>query len=105
MYRFFIILTGIILLACNSKRTSAGDKATGADSSMVMVNTVWPKEDENEFLAGCIESLKDKLPEDSAYMHCNCVLKQLKQKFPNMDSAANYLMDTAKAAAIAANCK
>lgn len=105
MYRYFILLATVIVLACNSKQSSAETKVKGADSSMVSAGAVWPKEDENEFLSGCIESLKGKLPEDSAFIQCNCVLKQLKQKFPNMDSASSFLMDTVKAAAIAANCR
>jgi len=65
----------------------------------------WSEEDEKEFLSGCIENTGGKMDEATAYANCKCVLDQLKRSFPNMDSAANVLMDTAKAATFAARCK
>ena len=102
MQYFSFLLLLLLAFSCKSKPESA--KINSKDS--IPVNTVaWPKEEENEFLADCVEKAMANLPEDSAYMRCNCVLKQLKQQYPSLDSASTALLDTARAAALAANCR
>ena len=90
-----IVLTGLMfLLACNNDSAS-GNK----DSENAGKGFVWTTEDDNEFLADCIEEAKANFNygEDTAYIKCNCALKQLKTKYQNYDSVEVALNDTAKA--------
>ena len=89
----------MLLAACN---TNAPGSEKGGDTAKLHA---WSKEDENEFLAGCVENAAVNIREDSAYAHCKCVLLQLKAAFPSMDSAASMLMDSTKAAVYAQKCR
>ena len=97
----FLITT--FAIACNS---SANKTDTGkTDSTNTKSTFSWSREDELEFLAGCVDNAKVKLGDTLAYAQCNCVLEKLQQTFPSLDSAAGTLSDTTKAAAFASQCK
>ena len=87
----------------NSKNSPAAGDVKGSDTAAAKSFT-WNSEDEKEFLAQCVESAKANINDTTAYAHCKCVLEQLKQVYPNMDSVA-AVMDTAMAKKYAANCK
>ena len=93
-----IFIYAVILIACNN---SEGSK-TGSDNSDRAFN--WSKEDENEFLSGCIDETKGRYSEDTAYIYCNCVLGKVKQRFPSADSAASVLIDSSSAAEFTKDC-
>lgn len=106
MFKISALLTVLFLTACNSnssESSSTSDSSKNANSSATTVST-WSKEDENEFLDGCIENAKVRLGLDTAYIYCNCVLKQIEQEFPTMDSASTALLDTTRAAAFTEKC-
>ena len=98
--KILILLFLLAFAACNSKTS----KQKGADSSAAQSYN-WSQEEQNEFLTGCTDSAKVKMDEAAAFAYCNCVLKQLKQSYPSMDSAAPALMNVQKAAEFVANCK
>ena len=81
-----------IFCACNNDSTSSSAKKESANGF------VWTTEDDNEFLADCIEEAKAnfKYGEDTAYTKCNCALKQLKTKYQNYDSVEVALNDKAR---------
>jgi hypothetical protein len=101
-----ILFLALLFASCNS----SGPSSNGKDSANVQNSkdggsSAWTKEDENEFLAGCIDEAKARYPEDTAFIYCNCVLKQLKKNFPSMDSASVALTDSSRAVAFTKNCK
>ena len=104
MIKLFLSLAVLVILACNSSTPSADDTKQGTDNAVTKAYT-WTDEEEKEFLAGCVDNAKTSVSDTAAYAHCKCVLDQLKQAFPNMDSASAIIMDTAKAAAYVAKCK
>ena len=104
MIKLFLLLAVIIILSCNSSTPSADGTEPGTDSAVTKAYT-WTDEEEKEFLAGCVDNAKKNVSDTAAYAHCKCVLDQLKQAFPNMDSASAIIIDTAKAAAYVAKCK
>ena len=97
----FFLLLALAFAACNSKSSSKQKEADTASAQSYN----WSQEEQNEFLTGCTDSAKVKMDETAAFAYCNCVLKQLKKTYPNMDSAAPALMDVQKAAEFIANCK
>ncbi len=104
MIKLFLSLTILLLLACNNSNTPSTDATTpGSDS--VTKSYTWTNEEEKEFLAGCVDNAKANVSDTTAYAYCKCVLDQLKQAFPSMDSASAIIMDTTKAAAYVAKCK
>ena len=105
MSKLFLSLTLFVLLACNSSTTPSADDTKAGNDSAVTKSYTWTDEEEKEFLAGCVDNAKTSLNDTTAYAHCKCVLDQLKQSFPNMDSASAIIMDTVKAAAYVAKCK
>jgi hypothetical protein len=102
---FKIILAAVIFTfaACNTTPGS-GKKNSQKDSSAV-TGYKWSADEENEFLSGCVDSAKTKMGEAAAFAQCKCILNQLKQNFPNMDSAAPALMDVKRVAAFVEKCK
>jgi len=105
MSKLFLSLTLFVILACNSSTTSSADNTKPGTDSTVAKAYTWTDEEEKEFLAGCVDNAKTSVSDTAAYAHCKCVLDQLKQAFPNMDSASAIIMDTTKAAAYVAKCK
>ena len=101
MFKLFLPLAILFIVACNNSKKSPDSK--GSDTTGAKSFT-WNSEDEKEFLAQCVESAKANINDTTAYAHCKCVLEQLKQVYPNMDSVA-AVMDTAMAKKYAANCK
>ena len=102
MFKLFLSLVFISIVACNPKSKSTPAAAT---SDSAATTYTWNNDDEKEFLAGCVENAKTNLGDTAAYKQCYCVLKQLKQKYANLDSAANHLTDSTQVAAYTANCK
>lgn len=105
MNKLFLLLTFFLIIACNNSKTPSADDATTGTDSAVAKSYTWTDEEEKEFLAGCVDNAKANVSDTTAYAYCKCVLDQLKQAFPNMDSASAIIMDTTKAAAYVAKCK
>lgn len=103
MSRILLLLFVSLALACNS--SSKKSEAPKEDSTSKAKSYSWTKEEERDFLAGCVDNAKGKLGDTLAFAQCNCVLSKLKESFPSLDSASPTLMDSAKAAAIASKCK
>lgn len=101
MFKFLAFV--IVLAACNTGPGS-GKNAVQIDSK-VKQGFNWSKEEENEFLLGCVDSAKVKMDEAAAFAQCKCILGQLKQNFPSMDSAAPALMDVKRVATFVEMCK
>jgi len=99
MSKVLFLLSILFMAACNTNAPGSDKKGDTAALH------AWSQEDENEFLAGCVDNAAERLPQDSAYAYCKCVLLQLKGVFPSMDSAASILMDSARAAAYAQKCR
>ncbi|MGZ5189723.1 MAG: hypothetical protein ACXWCZ_01820 [Flavisolibacter sp.] len=92
-----ILLTGLLFLfACNNDSASS---SANKDSANASKGFVWTTEDDNEFLADCIEEAKANFNygEDTAFIRCNCALKQLKTTYQNYDSVEVALNDTSRA--------
>lgn len=106
MIKFFLSIFILSLVACNSnsKDSSAATDSTNAVNTTAKTYT-WTDEEEKDFLAGCVDNAKVRLSDTAAYAYCKCVLGQLKQAFPNMDTAAVVLMDSTKAAVYVGKCK
>ena len=103
MFKLVLLLAIFLIAACNnSKNSPAAGDLKGSDTTAKSFS--WNSEDEKEFLAQCVESAKGNVNDTTAYAHCKCVLEQLKQVYPNMDSVA-AVMDTAMAKKYASNCK
>ena len=101
----FIILSFFVFTACsNSGSGDHKEKDSGNQNNGTYNSADWPKEKENVLLDDCIEELKGKMSQDTAYTYCNCVLKQLKKDFPNIDSASSALNDSSRAARYVAPC-
>lgn len=91
-----IILTSVaFLFSCNN---DSGSSSANKDSANAGKGFVWTTEDDNEFLQDCIEEAKANFNygEDTAYIKCNCALKQLKTTYQNYDSVEVALNDTAR---------
>jgi|SRR6476469_3813062 len=103
MKKFIAPMFALVLLAAckNGPKTPvSNDKGTTSAKAYT-----WPKEEENEFMSGCVDSAKIKIGEPAAYVQCKCILEQLQSGYPNMDSAAPALMDVKYVASLAEKCK
>jgi len=106
MFKAILAFFVLAIAACNSGPQSASSKdSTRNESTSAAKVYAWPADEEKEFLSGCVDSAKVKLGEAAAYAQCKCMLNQLKQNYPNMDSAAPALMDVKRVAEMAARCK
>jgi hypothetical protein len=101
-----LLMTSLLLLAlaaCNSG-TNNQPAQSAAQPGARAAGFSWTPEDENEFLASCMDSATVRLGEATAFSYCKCVLGQLEASFPNMDSAATVLMDRQRAASFVDRC-
>ncbi|HEX6334622.1 MAG TPA: hypothetical protein VFZ78_10380 [Flavisolibacter sp.] len=107
MIRMLLISLCLLPFACKENTTAADTKSdtTVTTAAATAPAFTWTPEDENLFLADCVENAKVSLAEDSAFMYCKCVLNQLRQKFPTYDSANAVLSDTARAAEFVKPCR
>jgi hypothetical protein len=105
MYKLFLFLAFFLAISCNNTPDTAADTTKNADTTATAPKSyTWNSEDEKEYLAQCVETAKGNVNDTTAYARCKCVLDQLKQVYPNMDSAfAN--VDSAAAVRYAANCQ
>ena len=104
MIKLLFLMPLLAVIACNSNPGSSKDSTT-AKTDSAGKTFAWPQQEEQEFMLGCVDSAKLKIGEAAAYTRCKCILGQLKQRFPNMDSAAPALMDVNKVAELAAKCE
>ena len=56
-------------------------------------------------MADCVANAEARLNDTAAFAYCKCVLEQLKHVYPNLDSAAAIIIDSARAAAYVEKCK
>ncbi|HEU4472852.1 MAG TPA: hypothetical protein VFR58_17280 [Flavisolibacter sp.] len=102
LYSLFSLL---LLAACNSN-TNVETKGASDNNTRQRVGSRWPKEDEFEFIDGCVEKAKDALGEDTAFNYCKCILLQVESKFDSLSSEAEaFLNDPDQVASLAQNCK
>ena len=95
-----------VMAACNNNETEVKDNGITVDTTKASKPSfTWAAEEEHEFMAGCVENAKGKLGDTAAYSYCHCILTQVKQTYPNMDSASAVLMDTATVVQYAKNCR
>lgn len=107
MRKIISILAAIVVISCNNdKKESDKADSTTKDTSSGFVS-VWPQEDQNEFMSDCVDNATAVLGEQAAFGYCKCMLTKVQQRFPTLDSAAVALLDTAQAAKLAQewNCK
>ncbi|HWJ91627.1 MAG TPA: hypothetical protein VNR87_10985 [Flavisolibacter sp.] len=103
MARILLILVTAFCFACSN--SASDNQPSKSDSVRTKKAFSWSQEDEREFLSDCIDHAKDKHGEDTAYIYCNCVLRQVKEDFPNLDSASAILVDTVQAAKYTEACR
>jgi hypothetical protein len=105
MYKLFLSLAFFLVISCNSASDTAADTTKNADTTAAAPKSyTWDSQDEKEYLAQCVETAKANVNDTTAYARCKCVLDQLKQVYPSMDSAFANL-DSAAAVRYAANCQ
>jgi hypothetical protein len=100
MLRLLPVLVLVAFAACNSKAPEASKKVA-TDT----VASTWTADGENEIMDACIDNAKHWVREDTAYIYCKCVVQQVKHSYPNMDSAAGIMADSARVAKFFQNCK
>jgi hypothetical protein len=103
MQKFILILGCSICFACSN--SSSEGTPSRSDSVRTKTSFTWTKDDEHQFLSDCIEHAKNQHGEDTAYIYCNCVLQQVKEDYPNLDSASAILIDSVQAAKYTDRCQ
>jgi hypothetical protein len=103
MQKIIFLLIAAICFACNN--SSSENQQGKSDSVRTKTGFSWTKEDEHEFLSDCIDHAKGSHGEDTAYIYCNCVLRQVKEDFPNLDSASAILVDSVQASKYTSACE
>ena len=96
-----MFIAALCFMSCNN---SSDTSSVTGDSSNHAATSKWTVEDENEFLAGCVDNAKSRYSEDTAYSYCKCVLEKIKKEIPTADSAEVVLQDSTKAVAYTKDC-
>ena len=91
-----VVFLTILLASCNNNSISSSEQNGKAkpDSPDIIAAPGWSKEEIKDFLDHCVNESKLILGEDTAYLQCSCVLRQMKQDFPNMEIASKAFEDT-----------
>jgi len=108
MMKLLAIATiALSLGACNNEKSEA--KQTAKDSSIpaTALSSAWTRDDEMEFMDGCVEKSAPTMGEEKAFNTCKCILRQIQTKNPANDSTQTALLmtDTTQMAAMAQACK
>lgn len=105
MFKLCVFLAFFLAISCNNAPDTA-EAAKNSDTTTATKTYTWDSEDEKEYLAQCVETAKANVNDTAAYARCKCVLDQLKQVYPNMDSAYSVMVrDSTIAVKYAANCQ
>jgi len=94
-------LAAIFFMSCNNSSDTA---STSGDSTKHSTTSQWSRDDENEFLAACVDNAKARYSEDTSYSYCRCVLEKIKKDIPTADSAEIVLQDSTKIAEYTKDC-
>ena len=107
MFKTFALFLLVVMAACNNNESaSVNNNATTVDTTKATKPSFkWAEDEEREFMAGCVDKAKGNLGDTASYSYCHCILAQVKQTYPNMDSASAVLMDTSAVVQYAKNCK
>lgn len=107
MKPILFFLTAFLFIACNNNDHSAAGTTMQSTTNAAAAAPDWEQEDEVEFMGNCVEGAKARYKNDEkrAYAYCNCVLNQIKDRYPNMDSAQAMLRDTAQVMKLQEVCK
>lgn len=89
----------LILASCNSDT-----KEQSSAETLKKKGHTWTTDDDNTFLAECVEGARTRFEEPQAFAHCNCVLANVKVDFPSLDSASAVMQDTTKAIKYTEGC-
>lgn len=106
MLKITILAVLLTTFACNNKENGTA-RASVSDNTAKATSSSWTKNDEMQFIDGCLDQSAAKLGDDKAFNHCKCILRQLEQKNPQNDSLVSekLMNDTAEVARMLANCK
>jgi hypothetical protein len=100
-----LIVFLFILVACNNESADTPVSAEASRDTVQKKLHTWPANEENDFMAGCVDNAKGKLGDTASYRYCKCILEQVKETYPSLDSASFVLLDSTKVVAYAQNCK
>lgn len=104
MSKLFIILV-FFVCACNNESSDTAVTTGAAPDTVQKKMYTWPADEEKDFMAGCVDNAKSRLGDTASYRYCKCILAQVKETYPNIDSASSVLLDSTKVVAYAQNCK
>ena len=106
MKSILFIATVFLFFACKNNNSGSGTMQS-TDSAKAVASPDLTKEEEAEFMSNCVEVAKARLngDEKKAYASCNCMLNQIKEKYPNLDSAQAMLQDSVQVRQLQKNCQ
>lgn len=108
MKHILFSLVVLLFVACNNNSTSTATTNV-ADSATTATNANWSNEGATEFLSNCVGNAMQNgryKDEKQAYTFCNCILNQIKAKYPNLDSAKQAMeADSTQIVKLQENCK
>lgn len=107
MCKLIFVFCTVFFLACKNNSTPANGKAATLTNSSSNTAKTWSKEDELEFIDGCVGNAQEQLGATQAYSLCKCMLVQVKEKFAAADSIAiaTHLSDTAQITQMMRKCR
>ncbi len=105
MIKILFIFIFVALTACNNETSDSATQNGIAADTVTKKSFKWAEDEEKDFLAGCVDNAKAQLGDTAAYSYCHCILMQVQQTYPNMDSASAVLMDSTAVMQYAKNCK
>ena len=100
-----LIVFLFIFLACNNGSSDTPVSAEAPPDTVQKKLHTWPADEEKDFMAGCVDNAKGRLGDTASYRYCKCILEQVKETYPSIDSASSVLLDSTKVVAYAQNCK
>ncbi len=71
--------------------------AASCNDSLLGEEVVWPQETEQAFVKGCMEIMKVEAPTANGEKVCNCILQQVKVRYPRAKSVDAINPDTMQA--------
>ncbi|HVF81857.1 MAG TPA: hypothetical protein VM884_07985 [Flavisolibacter sp.] len=100
-----LLTASLFFTACNNNTsTTENGNDTGVKNTPPAAKS-WTKEDELEFISGCVDKAKARFGEEKAYSYCKCILAQVEAKYEIDSTLVSRLSDTSEVATMAQNCE
>jgi len=107
MMKTTLLCCCLFFFACKNQSNTPATDADNTKTKTSATQNAAATNDDMEFLSGCVDNAKQLYSEADAFVLCKCMLGQVKEKYPNADSATimQHFSDSTEVKKMVQKCK